>query len=304
MTSTIRREPAVAVAAPVAPGPAPAEAAEAAAPEPETGHLHRPAFVGTEHRPRWRSLSVRIGIPVLLFGLWWWATTTGAVDPAILASPGEVLAAFTEMLGTGQLVEFVAASALRILLGVGLGVTVGLVLGLVSGLTALGEESVDPTMQMLRAVPFLALGPLLIAWFGIDELSKIVLIATSSAFPMYGYTFLAVRNVDRKMIEAARGFGLHGRRLVTEVILPTALPSILMALRICLAISGIALIAAESVNTTEGIGYLVLLAKQYARTDYNLLCIVLYAVLGLLFDGFVRLLEHGLMPWRRHSVVR
>jgi sulfonate transport system permease protein len=187
---------------------------------------------------------------------------------------------------------------------VGLGVTVGLGLGLLVGLTALGEESLDPTMQMLRAVPFLALGPLFIAWFGIDELSKVVLIASSSAFPMYGYTFLAVRNVDRKMLEAARGFGLHGWRLVTEVIVPTALPAILMALRICLAISGIALIAAEGVNATEGIGYLVLLAKQYARTDYILLCIVLYAVLGLLFDGFVRLLERAMMPWRRHSVVR
>jgi sulfonate transport system permease protein len=92
--------------------------------------------------------------------------------------------------------------------------------------------------------------------------------------------------------------------LLLQVVLPSALPNLLMALRICLAISVVGLIAAEQVGTTQGIGYLVLLAKQYYRQDYMVLCIVLYAVLGLFFDLFIRLLERYTMPWRRHSTVR
>jgi sulfonate transport system permease protein len=177
-------------------------------------------------------------------------------------------------------------------------------LGVSAGLTALGEELIDPTMQMLRAVPFLALAPLLISWFGIDETFKIVLIACASTFPMYAYSYLGVRSVDRKVVEAARAFGLRRAGLLFRVILPGALPNLLMALRICLAISVVGLIAAEQVGTTQGIGYLVLLAKQYFRQDYMVLCIVLYATLGLIFDGLIRVLERTLMPWRRNAVLR
>jgi sulfonate transport system permease protein len=221
-----------------------------------------------------------------------------------LASPGAVLRALVELYQTGELKQFLWASLGRAGTGVSLGVSIGLALGVSSGLTALGEEIVDPTMQMLRAVPFLALAPLLISWFGIDETFKIVLIACASTFPMYAYSYLGVRNVDKKMVEAARGFGLTGWRLLFQVILPSTLPSLLMALRICLAISVVGLIAAEQVGTTQGIGYLVLLAKQYFRQDYMVLCIVLYATLGLLFDAFIRTLERVCMPWRRHSSIR
>jgi len=146
--------------------------------------------------------------------------------------------------------------------------------------------------------------PLYLAWFGIDETFKVVLIATSSALPMYAYAYLGVRSVDRKVVEAARGFGLNGWRLVVRVILPSALPNVLMALRICLVLSMTALISAEGIGTEEGIGYLVLMARQYARTDYTMLCIVLYAGLGLVFDLAIRIIERYSMPWRRHTAVR
>jgi len=173
-----------------------------------------------------------------------------------------------------------------------------------SGLSSLGEELVDSTMQIVRAVPFLALVPLFIAWFGIDELYKILLIAVATTAPMYAYTYLGVRNVDRKMVEAARSFGLTGTRLVVEVIVPAALPGILMALRVCLSISITALIAAEQVGTQQGVGYLVTLAQEYNRTDYMVLCVVLYALLGLVFDALVRLAERYAMPWRKQVAIR
>jgi sulfonate transport system permease protein len=249
-------------------------------------------------------LATRASVPALLLLLWWAGSATGRIPPSVLASPGDVLRALVELYETGDLRTFLLASLARAGTGVAVGVTVGLALGISAGLSALGEELLDPTMQMLRAVPFLAMAPLLISWFGIDEGFKVVLIACASSFPMYSYSYLGVRHVDRKMVEAARGFGLRGPRLLLQVILPAALPSLLMALRICLAISVVGLIAAEQVGTTKGIGYLVLLAKQYFRQDYMVLCIALYAALGLLFDGFIRILERVSMPWRRHSSIR
>jgi sulfonate transport system permease protein len=266
--------------------------------------LERPQFLGTVPRPRSLSVVVRASVPVLLLLAWWYATSADRISPTVLASPGAVARALLELYQTGELRQFLLASFARVGAGVGVGVAVGLVLGVSSGLSAIGEDLVDPTMQMLRAVPFLALAPLLISWFGIDETFKVVLIACASTFPMYAYSYLGVRNVDRKMVEAARSFGLHGWRLLLQVILPSTLPSILMALRICLAISVVGLIAAEQVGTTRGIGYLVLLAKQYFRQDYMVLCILLYASLGLLFDGLIRFLERICMPWRRHSTIR
>jgi sulfonate transport system permease protein len=270
----------------------------------ELGQLVKPEFLGTQPRSRRQSLATRAIVPVALLLAWWVGSATGRIPSSVLASPGDVVRALVELEQGGDLKEFLLASLVRAGLGVGLGVTVGLLLGVTAGLTALGEEVVDPTLQMLRAVPFLALVPLLISWFGIDDKFKIVLIAVASAFPMYSYSYLGVRGVDRKLVEAARGFGLTGWRLLVYVILPGALPNLLMALRLCLAISVVGLIAAEQVGTTKGIGYLVLLAKQYYRQDYMVLCVVLYATLGLLFDILIRVLERILMPWRRLSVMR
>lgn len=266
--------------------------------------LVTPRVRSARRRPRWVSYPLRIALPVLLVVAWWIGSSTGVLREEILASPAQVWSAFLEMAESGQLVDFLDASFRRAALGVLLGVAVGLVLGVWSGLSSLGEETIDSTMQIVRAVPFLALVPLFIAWFGIDDGFKILLIAVAVVAPMYGYTYLGVRNIDRKTVEAAREFGLTGPRLVMEVIIPAALPAILMALRICLSISITGLIAAEQVGTKEGIGYLVALTQEYNRTDYMILCVVLYAVLGLIFDVIVRIIERYAMPWRRQVAVR
>jgi sulfonate transport system permease protein len=266
--------------------------------------LEKPAFCGTRERPRARSVATRAAIPALLLAAWAYGTASGLVPSDVLASPNQVLQALLELQHSGQLRTFLGASLSRAGMGVTLGVSTGLALGTASGLTVLGEELIDPMLQMVRAVPFLALIPLLISWFGVDEKFKVVLIAVASAFPMYAHSYLGVRGVDRKVVEAAHGFGLRGWGLLAKVILPAALPNLLMALRLCLAISVVGLIAAEQVGTTQGIGYLVLLAKQYYRPDYMLLCILLYASLGLVFDLLIRLLERYMMPWRRRGSVR
>jgi sulfonate transport system permease protein len=272
--------------------------------ESATLELETPRHRAGRRRPRWVSIPLRFLVPALIVAVWWIGSATGVIPEEILAGPPKVWTAFTELYQTGQLVDFSLASFKRAALGVLLGVTVGLVLGVLSGLSSLGEELIDSTMQINRAIPFLALVPLFIAWFGIDETFKVLLITVATIGPMYAYTYLGVRNVDRKMVEAAQSFGLRGPRLVVEAILPAALPGVLMALRICLSISITGLIAAEQVGTREGIGYLVTLAQEYNRTDYMVLCVVLYALLGLVFDGIVRIIERFAMPWRGQVAIR
>lgn len=264
--------------------------------------LEPPTFLGGRRRHPVVSTAVRVTVPLLLLLAWWYGSGSGRIPADVLANPASVLTALRELVETGQLGDFLLASAHRAGLGVLVGGGAGLTLGVVSGLSALGEELVDPTMQMKRAVPFLALVPLLISWFGVGETFKVVLIAVAAASPMYAYTYLGVRNVDRKVVEAARSFGLRGPRLAFGVIIPSALPSILMALRICMSVSLTGLIAAEQIGATSGIGYLVTLAQQYYRNDYMVLCIVVYALLGIAIDLAIRAVERWAMPW--HKQVR
>jgi sulfonate transport system permease protein len=157
---------------------------------------------------------------------------------------------------------------------------------------------------MLRTVPFLALVPLFIVWFGIGEAPKLILIALATLFPMYLNTYAGVRNVDRKVIEASRSFGLSGTRLVREVVLPLALPQIFTGLRYALGVSVLVLIAAEQINASAGLGFLLNGAQLYQQVDVILICIGIYAVLGLGADILVRALERVFLPWRAGVAIR
>ncbi len=278
--------------------------AEAAGAQPPAAELAPPSYPKKRiARPGIVTLR-RAALPVAVIVAWWALTQFGLVAPAVLPSIPEVLSAGWELAVSGQLAASLGASLLRVAAGVTLGVSLGLALGLFSGLSKVGEDLVDGTLQIIRAIPFLAIVPLFIAWFGIDEIFKIAVIAFATIAPMYAYVYLAVRGIDRKLIEAAQGYGLRGARLVGEVVLPLSLPGILMALRISLSISIGALIGAENVGTRMGLGYLVSLAQQYSRMDYLFLCVVIYALLGLAFDAGVRLLERVLLPWHQGASLR
>ena len=257
----------------------------------------RPLAAAAPARSGWRPVR-RAAVPVGLVAAWALVSAAGWAPAAVLPGPGAVVAAAAEIAGSGMLGTYLQASLLRIAAGVGVGAGAGLVLGLLAGVSTLGEELVDSTLQILRAVPFLAMIPLFIAWFGIDEPFKVAVIAFAVVVPMYTYTFLAVRAIDAKVLEAARCFDVTGARLVAGVVLPQALPGILMAVRVCLAVAVTALVAAENVGTREGIGYLVAMAREYNRVDHLFVCLVLYALLGVAFDALVRVAEAALLPWR------
>jgi sulfonate transport system permease protein len=251
-------------------------------------------------RPRraWMSITLRVAGPIALLVGWWAASASGALNPAVLASPQQVASAAWQLWRSGQLQSAVGVSVLRAATGLVFGVSAGLVLGVITGFSRLGEELLDSPLQLLRALPFLSLVPLFMVWFGIGEEARVILIAVATSFPMYVSTAGGVRAVDPKLVEAMRTFGLSRWALVREVVLPAAMPSLLSGLRLSMTLSVIALIAAEEINTTNGIGFLMAQAQTYSRTDILTVCVLLYGLLGLCVDLIVRGAERLLMPWR------
>ncbi|HEY3941813.1 MAG TPA: ABC transporter permease [Acidimicrobiales bacterium] len=262
----------------------------------------RPA--GTRPRPRGVSLALRALVPLAALGLWWLVTGTGWVRHQLLVSPWEVVMTFGNMFRTENLAYQIGVSLARAGVGLVIGASAGLVLGAVAGLYRLGEELVDAPMQMLRTVPFLAVVPLFILWLGIGETPKIVLIALATAFPVYLNTSNGVRNVDRRVVEAMRAYGMKKAQLTREVVLPLALPQIFTGLRFSMGVSVLALIAAEQINAKAGIGYLLNQAESYQQVNVLLVCVFVYCAFGLIADLIVRLLERLAIPWRHGVAAR
>jgi sulfonate transport system permease protein len=193
--------------------------------------------------------------------------------------------------------EHLAISGWRAGLGFVIGGSIGLALGFITGLSKWGERLLDSSVQMIRNVPHLALIPLVILWFGIDESAKIFLVALGTLFPIYLNTYHGIRNVDPALVEMARSYGLSGFSLFWQVILPGALPSILVGVRFALGFMWLTLIVAETISASSGIGYLAMNAREFLQTDVVVLAIVLYAVLGKLADLAHRGLERVWLRW-------
>ncbi|NCT82016.1 MAG: aliphatic sulfonate ABC transporter permease SsuC [Comamonadaceae bacterium] len=238
-------------------------------------------------------------LPAAILVAWELASRSGWLSARILPEPAAVLAAFWQLLRSGELAHHVAVSTARAFSALALGGGLGLLLGLLTGTWRRAEALLDTTLQMLRNIPALALIPLVILWFGIDEAAKLVLVAVGVFFPVYLNTFHGIRNVDRDLIEMARSYGLGGWQLYRQVILPGALPSILVGLRFSLGLMWVLLIVAETLSAQAGIGYLTMNAREFLQTDIVLVGILLYALLGKLADVVARALERAWLPWHR-----
>ncbi|HWH96506.1 MAG TPA: ABC transporter permease subunit [Baekduia sp.] len=237
--------------------------------------------------------------PVALVAAWQAAASAGWVDTTSLSSPVQVAQSFWHLAADGQLWSNLEVSLQRVALGLALGISTGLVLGVVSGLSRLGEHLIDAPVHMLRTMPALALVPLFILWFGIGETPKVLLVALATTFPVYLNTYAGIRNIDERLIEAGTVLGLDRTGLIRDLVLPGALPSVLVGLRYSLAIAWLVLVAAEQINATAGIGYLMTNAQEFLQTDVIFVGLAVYSILGLLSDLIVRLLEWRLLAWRR-----
>ncbi len=259
-----------------------------------------PVATGVRRRrltvPRWVR---RLASPIAILVLWQIASTVGWVDDRTLPPPTDVLRAGIDLWSDGLLQHHLWASLQRVGYGLALGVGVGTALAVLAGLFRVGEDLIDAPVQMLRTLPPLALVPLFILWFGIDEQPKIYLIALASLFPVYINLYAGIRNVDARLVEAARAAGLNRLQLIRHVVLPGALPSFFVGLRFSIGVAWLVLVVTEQVNATAGVGYMMNQAREFFRTEVIVLGLVIYGLLGLLSDVLVRALERYGLRWRR-----
>lgn len=236
-------------------------------------------------------------LPVLLIAGWELAARIGEIPANVLPAPSDVVAALWKLIRTGEIFQHIYVSAWRALTGFAIGGSIGFLLGLANGLSELSRKVSDTTLQMVRNIPHLALIPLVILWFGIDEEAKLFLVALGVFFPIYINTLHGIRTVDPQLVEMGRIYGMSSLELFRRVILPGALPSIFVGLRYALGIMWLTLIVAETISATSGLGYLAMQAREFLLIDVVVLSILIYALLGKLADSAARLLERVFLQW-------
>ena len=242
--------------------------------------------------------SLAIG-PILLVGLWCVASATGFLDPRTLSEPWVVVSTALDLIETGRLQDALQTSAYRAFGGLGLGIAVGTLLALVSGLSRVGEALIDGPIQVKRAIPSLALMPLLILWLGIGEQMKVITIALGVLIPVYIHTHNGLRSIDGRYAELAETVDIRRTDFIRSVVLPGAMPGFLLGLRFAVTTALLSLVVVEQFNTTSGIGHMITLASSYGQTEVIVVGLVVYALLGLIADGAVRLIERKSLSWRR-----
>jgi sulfonate transport system permease protein len=223
--------------------------------------------------------------------------TVGNLPPNILPAPTKVVTTAVHLIANGTLLPDLAISLLRAATGFAIGGLTGFALGIVVGFSRVAGVLLDRTVLMLRAIPFLAVLPLVIVWLGIGEAAKVFLVAFGVTFPIYMNTVLGIRQVDPKLLELGRVTGLSRWQLIRRIILPGAMPSILNGVRYALATAWLALVVAETIAASSGIGFLAMDAREFLRTDVIVLVIVIYAIIGVIADSLAKLLERRLLAW-------
>ncbi|WP_370636265.1 ABC transporter permease [Komagataeibacter sp. FNDCR2] len=252
---------------------------------------------GRGRLPRWRDVS-RYVSPLALVALWQVCCSAGFLSTRLVASPAQIAMTAWSLTRDGTLEANLGISLLRAAAGLSLALLAGIGLALVSGLSRAGEDIVDAPLQIMRTLPVLALVPLFILWFGIGETPKVLLVALGATFPVYLNLHKGIRTVDPKLLEMARTLGLSRGQTVRDVILPAALPDLLVGVRYAVGVAWLMLVVAEQINAESGIGHMMMDAEDFLRTDIILVGLMVYGLLGLLSDNLVRGLERWLLAWR------
>ncbi|MUL47252.1 ABC transporter permease [Mycobacterium sp. CBMA293] len=262
----------------------------------EPAAIQAPAWRRRVYARRWEI--VRWLSPLVVLIAWQAGSAWGLIDPEILPAPQTIAQAGIELVGNGQLAEALRVSGIRAAAGLLLGGVIGAALGALVGFSKWADATVDPTMQMIRALPHLGLIPLFIVWFGIGELPKVLMVALGAAFPLYLNTSSAIRQVDPKLFETAAVLGFSPWQRLRTVVIPSAAPQVLVGLRQSLAIAWLTLIVAEQINADSGVGYLINNARDFLRIDVIIFGLVVYALLGIVTDALVRILERRALRYR------
>jgi sulfonate transport system permease protein len=237
--------------------------------------------------------------PLLVLALWSIASAAGWLDPRTLSAPWTVVTTAGDLIADGRLQENLIVSAQRAGLGLAFGTAIGVVTALIAGLSRWGEAVLDGPIQFKRAVPGVALIPLLILWLGIGEEMKVLTITLGVFVPVYIHTHNGLRGIDSRYVELGESLRLRPATFLRRIVLPGALPGFLLGMRFAVVGAWLSLVVVEQINSTSGIGYMMDLARQYGQTDVIIVGLVLYGLLGLLSDGAVRIAQRRALSWRR-----
>jgi sulfonate transport system permease protein len=255
-----------------------------------------PAAV-VNRRSAWPRRLKGLALPVLILLILEAVVRIGWLPSYQMPAPSEIAVTLTD-LAEGALWKHLGASLARVLLGFAIGASLALVFAAWVGLSRNAEAYLEPTFAGLRSIPSLAWVPLLLLWLGIDETSKIVLIAIGAFFPVYVNGVAAIRDIDRKLVEVGQMYGFSRRRLVRRILLPAALPGLFTGLRSGLSLAWMFLVAAELIAATKGLGYLLSDGRETSRPDIVLAAIIVLALLGKVSDGLLAALEKRCLAWR------
>ncbi|MGA5557617.1 ABC transporter permease [Streptomyces lavendulocolor] len=237
--------------------------------------------------------------PALLVTAWWAASAGGLLDPRILSGPGTVATTAFDLVADGRLQGNVLISLQRAGLGLLFGVAAGVTLAVAAGTSRTGEYLVDGPLQIKRAIPSLAMLPLLILWLGIGEEMKVTVIALGVAVSVYINTHASLTGIDHRHVELAEVLRLGRWRFLRSVVVPGSLPGFFVGLRLGVTSSWLGLIVVEQINATSGIGYMMFQAQQYAQSDVIIVGLVAYGTFGFASDALVRAVERRALSWRR-----
>lgn len=245
----------------------------------------------------------RLVSPLVVLIIWQLVNVAHLVSASKLPPPTRVISTAATLITTnsaayGTLQSALLTSLERMIVGFAFGAVAALGLALIAGLSRAGENAVDPLMQAIRTLPLFGLIPVFIIWFGIGDLPKELLVAIGAAIPLYLNTFAGIRGVDGKLAELGHVLGLGRSELIRHVILPGALPSILVGLRQSLGVAWLSLVVAEQLNTHAGLGFMINQGTQFLQNDVIFVALLCYTILGLLTDWFVRRIERRALAWR------
>jgi taurine transport system permease protein len=248
------------------------------------------------------SVVLNLATIVGVIALWWIATNLGWIKPLFLPKPEAVLRALNQAmageLDNNTLFGHFAASMVRVFSAFALAILVGVPVGILMGVSRMARGIFDPPIEFYRPLPPLAYLPLMIIWFGIGELSKVLLIFLACFAPVALAARAGVRSTSQEQIQAALSMGASKAQVVRHVILPSAMPEILVGLRIGMGVGWTTLVAAEMVAATSGLGQMVLNASNFLRTDVVILGIIVIGLVAYLFEVLMRRLEIWLVPWK------
>jgi sulfonate transport system permease protein len=236
-------------------------------------------------------------VPLVLLAVWELCSDTGVIKSTLLPSPWLIFRTFVDLLLSGELFTHLSISISRVLQGYFIGAFFGIFIGVLCGLFKKVDSALSLILGFLRPIPVIAWVPVFILWMGIDEASKITVIAIGSFWPVLVNVIDGIRNVDKKYLEVARILEKNKIQILTKVIFPSALPNIFTGLRVGIGIAWMCVVGAELIAASSGIGYLIMYARELLQSDVMYVGVFSIGITGFLIDKLLLIIERKLLKW-------